>query len=66
MKVYELMSLLAECDAGAEVEFSAVINVSEFESLPIFDTSDEGDTKNIGSKIVDVDQSDNKVYLFGE
>ena len=63
MKVYELMALLSELPAGEEVEFHAVIGVSELQS----GSHCEGDDYCYNSVIDEVerDTRSGKVYLYG-
>lgn len=54
MKVFELMAQLANCPAGAEIEFRTVLTEDEFTSAPVVDSDDYSDkrahslTLNIG------------------
>lgn len=54
MQVYELITELSKLPAGAEVEFSTVMTVSDIANLEIID--DDEDVYRIAVKIKDVDQ----------
>lgn len=54
MQVYELITELSKLPAGAEVEFSTVMTVSDIANLEVL--NDDKDVCRITVKIKDVDQ----------
>ncbi len=63
MKIYELMSQLAECDAGAEVRIHTTKTITEIKNMPTMDQENGEDLKDINLDIIDVDQTGMVVYL---
>lgn len=64
MKVYELMSALAELPSGMEVFCSSALTVNDVESGIVLDDEDEDDILYEVSKPLDnIDNNGNRVYL---
>lgn len=64
MKVYELVSELLKMPAGAEVEFSTLVNVIEYADAENVDLEDGIETRRIGGIVTEVEQfSSHKVVL---
>lgn len=64
MKVYELMSILAECPSGADVKCSMTITVPELENEEECGTDDYENTMySVCKALDDVENVDEVVYL---
>lgn len=64
MKVYELMSILAGCESGADVKCSATITTPELESNDTCGEDDSGDPLySICKDLDDAESCGETVYL---
>lgn len=66
MKVYELINMLSECEAGAEVMVRQTMTIKELAGEDIIST-DNGDVLySMAHSVCDVENEDNKVNLYTE
>ncbi len=63
MKVYELMTLLAEVDAGAEVVYCDLKTIDEFKNGRVDEDAGQ-EFYEVTGKIKEVELDGNRVFLY--
>lgn len=64
MKVYELISALSKCSAGAEVEFQTTMTLKEFSECEVADCIDGKDLYTLPGKIQEVVEVDSRLVVL--
>ena len=66
MKVFELMAELSKMPAGAEVEFSTIMTITELISNGVVDSDGNNVYYEVRAGIVEVEESEcaDKVFLY--
>lgn len=64
MKVYELINLLTEMPAGANVEISMSMTLAEFAQCEIVDNVDGADIYSVTAKVTEAVAVDNSIVCL--
>ena len=64
MKVYELINLLTEMPAGANVEISTAMTLAEFAQCEIVDNVDGADIYSVTAKVTEAVAVDNSIVCL--